>query len=177
MRLAEQIWNRTFPAITDWHIYPWYNNVTLEHDLALVRLKQPCHQNPVKLPPEELNDDDEIKVVPLMTAGFGWTDKNEIGLLKRAEVKWQPRENCVNKTSYLMTEYKICTKPEEVKGSAACLGDSGGPLYNPVHKDGPMLLWVFSNYYSPDVCENIQENWFMRVAKYTRWITLMMTIT
>lgn len=157
----------------NWHLHPSYNNVTGEHDIALIKLDEPCHLPVVQLPPQGMDDDSEMKWVPLVTAGFGETDTNSSYILKKAELKWLPRGYCWNRT-VLMTDTKICTRADYNHPSGACMGDSGAPLFNPIHNDGPMLFGVFSIYYGTGICTTIRKNWFTRVVNYTRWIRLTM---
>lgn len=152
-----------------WHLHPWFNVTTAEHDLALIKLNKPCNQPPVKLPPQGMDDDSEMKWVPLVTAGYGLTETNDSTILRKAELKWLPRGYCWNRT-VLMTDTKICTRADYGHPSGACLGDSGGPLFNPIHNDGPMLFGVFSVYYGTGICETIRKNWFIRIVNYTQWI-------
>ncbi|XP_066155510.1 chymotrypsin-like protease CTRL-1 [Euwallacea fornicatus] len=142
---------------------------TYEHDIAIVRLKQPTSFNsyiwPICLPPSGENFENETASV----AGWGqveYAGPTSAILLQVAIPVWK-QDSCVNSFLQKITEYNICAAGYE-GGKDSCQGDSGGPLMYQLKNGRWITIGVVSwgiecgNKGSPGI--------YTRVNKYLPWI-------
>lgn len=158
---------------SDWFVHPDFVRISLDHDIALLRLKHNCDNlRRAVLPPKGIRDDDEMKWLPLTSAGFGLTDKKVRGTLQRTvDLQWLPRDQCPARRFIRMSESKICTKAEKNFPSGVCRGDSGGPLFSQVwHNNGQQIVFGVVTAFVGKACTKIERSWFTRVAHYTDWL-------
>jgi len=173
----------TFAYVVKVIIYPGYNHVTLENDIALLETDEPFVFNdyirPVCLPKY-----DETPFPFEHCTAFGWgfinskTKANELQKLelvsrphKHCETKFYPRADRVSKFSYKM----MCAS---LKEGGVCAGDSGGPLICPRFNNEHQQVVVGLTSWTTSKCEEGGENSFpvfTRIESYIEWIETIMT--
>jgi trypsin len=120
--------------------HPKYNRKTQEHDIALVKLKEPSRSPVVKW-----NTNPNLPKIPqsVTTIGVGNTQEGGdlSGELLKVNVRTLDYETCLaSYGSRLYPESMICAS---ASGKDSCQGDSGGPLLT---SDRKTLLgkWTFA---------------------------------
>lgn len=150
------------------YIHEQFNPVTLENDIALIRLPRPYYGlgvDRVEMAPKDIGD---LVGVHLTSSGFGTTEKNTTGVLLKVELQVINNDECIFASEVLVTENTICTTFTETKYSGVCHGDSGGPLF--VRLNGkPLLVGVTSWIYGWG-CAQSKLSGFVRVSNYRDWI-------
>lgn len=121
-------------------VHPNYNSMTLDNDIALLRLSKSSAQPAVKLvSPSQTNLYQAKTVVTI--AGWGlYDEKNELyaDVLRKADIEVIAESTCNAATAYdgEITANMFCAGKED--GSKdACSGDSGGPM---VYYDGSTAI-------------------------------------
>lgn len=105
--------------------HPSYNQVTLNFDVMLIRLKEPSNATVVQL---NTGDAELVEGLDLVVMGWGvqnfgnpWTSN----ILKETEVDFVERSDCDDIYSGSITDNMMCASR---KGTDSCQADSGGPL-------------------------------------------------
>lgn len=122
---------------TDIYIHPDYNSVTLDNDIALIKLNYKPSDKGVKrlylnyeCLPDDLNDVD----TSVTCIGYGTTESGELSnKLRKIDVKimnssttsYDPSD--ITSNMILAGDYGDSDNPDDNKDS--CQGDSGGPLF------------------------------------------------
>lgn len=149
-----------------WFVHPQFNSTTLWNDIALVKLNKPCKQSLPRLIKRPTQAFLLNKIVTV--AGFGTTERNMTGFLKKAQMKVVTDKNCMDSPDQEIPMFtsKICSKSERNAGT--CIGDSGGPMF--LIKNGKKVIVGVSSSGHRFRCERIFWNMHTRVSDYYDWI-------
>lgn len=162
------------------YIHPEYDNVTLDNDIALIRLEEPVDYVPGRISPIQLaraGSSDMCLELPneglvLMT---GWGRKNVFNdrgakNLQGLRVPVTPYQACKQAfPDFPVTENMVCVGSGD--GKDACHGDSGGPAaaYNPI-TDKWTLMGVIS--WGNRLCGTPGSYTVLaRASRYVRWMS------
>lgn len=111
-----------------------YNTQTMENDFALIQLSTNSSFAAIGLNSLEINIDDSIDAIPIMsmTSGWGATKESSYGLpdlLQKVTVPLVSTTACNAAEAYKgkITDSMICAG-YKAGGKDSCQGDSGGPL-------------------------------------------------
>jgi secreted trypsin-like serine protease len=138
--------------ISGFVIHPRFDGNTLEHDLAIIKLRKPVDIPPVKL---ALPSDAALYQpgTNAFTMGWGFKDANMPILpanLQQAEIPLVSDEVCVDELGRLfipdsmMCAGKKATSSTSGDGVDSCIGDSGGPMVVSDGAGGWKLVGVVS---------------------------------
>ncbi|PIO25434.1 hypothetical protein AB205_0076090 [Aquarana catesbeiana] len=182
---VEKLIKRSNLAVREVHVHPSYKFGYHDHDIALIRLKDPVtmdeNTSPICLPgdgDESLYDAGTVGYV----SGFGMTEKNKISnLLKYVALPMVQRDKCQEhlkkKQSTLpasskikgekFTENMFCAGfPEaEKRQQDSCQGDSGGPYAS---QSGDK--WVATGIVSWGIGCGSGYGYYTKVNNYMHWI-------
>lgn len=147
-------------------VHPEYDDESITHDLALIKLPQPVELTeaiqPIKLPTRADVEKNLVGKIARIS-GWGLTDGFSSSLstiLEFVNVEVISKEECEDDFGELLDSI-ICTSGDEMTGS--CEGDSGGPLVVDDVQVGIVsfgILWCLPGYPSA----------FTRVASFLDWI-------
>ncbi|XP_017770707.1 PREDICTED: chymotrypsin-1-like [Nicrophorus vespilloides] len=139
-----------------------YNSFLLQHDIALIKVKEAIEFNekvqPIALADQELEDGEDCVLSGWGSTVFPGNSPNELRFVQLRVISKEQCQNAQkNKEIY---ESQICTLTQ--KGEGACHGDSGGPLV----ADGKLVGIV--SWGKP--CAVGYPDVFTKVYSYLRWI-------
>lgn len=139
--LGERNPEPTTHGVTDVLDHPFYDEETLDNDIKLLKLDRPSSIEPV-----EMNTDPTVPVTGDMCTVMGHgTTESEIETLnlKETQVEVYDFEACSNfwfdGPRIVLPNSALCTSTD--RGTAACSGDSGGPV---ISKDTGRLVGLVS---------------------------------
>ena len=142
----------------------------LEHDIALIRLKQPLQFSetvqPICLPNDSLPDADNLVGQDVYVVGWGKTEHG-----KRSSIKQQASMPVVNQ-SKCGSDWKrkipsmvFCVG--NVNGTDSCEGDSGGPIVR-IDNNNEYLLGIIIA--GPLQCGHHAPGLYLKISKYMNWM-------
>jgi secreted trypsin-like serine protease len=162
-------------------IAPGYNPITLEHDIALLKLENPVTFNstvrPAHIGANRIRTGDK-----LIAIGWGHTEnRTKSSVLQYAELKAGSDKQCrtANPSWRGQNSNLICTG--DTSGHGVCKGDSGGPLILPIRPEDREVFSYYvvgvTSFFSkldrnkPLMCGNNNSmSYFTRVIRYADWI-------
>ena len=163
----------------------------ISNDLAILELTQNLsYSNTIKainLPSQNYTDENLIKKqTKFSVVGWGRTENNTTGNLKKIEVLLQETEKCItdNENSFrrlpryssytfgfttIPSNKWVCASGFIPHEQGACFGDSGGPLMmkNTQNDNEYEIIGVLSFIES---CESLEPDVYVRVSEYMPWI-------
>nr|XP_015835202.1 PREDICTED: serine protease H115 isoform X1 [Tribolium castaneum] len=161
--------NRVKVATEEYYLYPKYDAFTLQHDIALIKLRLPIEYSdyiqPILLPTAELVD---YSVV--VALGWGQTsdeDAGNVSDLHRVSITVLSNQECRNTYGTQIIEEMVCAEGNYNQGT--CHGDSGGPLIQYVYGQSATHVGV-SSFFSGNGCESTDPSGFTRTFPYVEWI-------
>ncbi|XP_063635669.1 melanization protease 1-like [Cydia splendana] len=149
--------------------HPEYNSVTVENDIALMRLQKraplSAYIKPIPLPPFDV-DHPINKGASLAVVGWGETESAySSNILLATELTLIPKAECLRQESDVPVKH-ICAGDAE--GKDTCPGDSGGPLLM-YYQEKYYLSGIVS--YGPSMkCGTSKIGYYTNVYKYMKWI-------
>lgn len=157
------------------HTHPKYNQSTMDHDFALLRLQSPITKGKVI---ELTKENTQVgEVANACVTGWGATFEGGPGAidLLGAEVPMVSTEVCNQPESYGgdITAAMMCAGRQE-GGIDSCQGDSGGPLSTLV-EGRPTLIGVVS--WGEGCARRLKYGVYARVSMVAPWIASTTTIT
>ncbi|CAI9602875.1 unnamed protein product [Staurois parvus] len=172
-------------AVREVHVHPSYISGYHDHDIALIRLKEPVIMNentsPICLPEdgdESLYDAGTVGYV----SGFGMTERHKISdILKSVALPMVQRDKCrkqlvekqrnMGPTSKIkkekFTDNMFCAGYAEANKlqKDSCQGDSGGPFAS-ISED----KWVATGIVSWGISCGVGYGYYTKVSNYIDWI-------
>lgn len=144
-------------------VHDFYNDVTNEHDIALIRVKRRFdlrYSRILKLRKQELAEGDEV-----LLSGFGASEPNgpSICTMQRLNLTVFNQETCEYAMRYStrsVTKDMFCTFT--MYGEGTCHGDSGSPLIKDMELVGVVSWGIPCAVGFPDV--------HTRITPYIGWI-------
>ena len=154
--------------VAEIHTHPMYNQSTMDHDFALLRLQSPVTQGKVI---ELAKDNTQVSEgTNVCVTGWGATFEGGPGAidLLGAEVPLVATDVCNRPESYNgdVTASMMCAGREE-GGIDSCQGDSGGPLSTLV-EGRPTLIGVVS--WGEGCARRLKYGIYSRVSTVAPWI-------
>ncbi len=162
-------------AVTQIILHERFNEMTMDNDIALVRLGRNSSKTPVRLLTSEqeraLLQDGTQAVVK----GWGFTsdpnindDAEESHALRKAVIQILARDECNQRNRYDndVTENMICAGNFD-GGVDSCQGDSGGPL---AIESGRLWYQVGITSWGEGCAERNYPGVYTRIANYSQWI-------
>ncbi len=155
--------------------HPNYDDVSLDNDIALLRLSQPITESSPNqfITAPDINEYIEFRKLgnELDISGWGYTNNNGngTGILMRATVVAKSQEVCVNNYKVIndkITDNMICASGTFTD---TCFGDSGGPLFTYIGDRG--VLMGITSKGPPGECGNDKLfGVYTNVFNYFEWI-------
>lgn len=151
----------------NWFVHPAYNAVTMEADVAMLRLHWPWDYNEFPdLPSQKFEDYTGGRFI---VSGFGETEEGKTGILYRTGVRAIPNKYC-REGQIKMGVDTICTTSAKDQASGACYGDQGGPLFR-FKGEKREIIGIISGLYSVDNdCRGIDVNRYTRLSSFVPWV-------
>ncbi|XP_044267280.1 brachyurin-like [Tribolium madens] len=161
--------NRITVAAEEYYLYPKYDAFTLQHDIALIKLRLPLEYSdyvqPILLPTSALVD--YSVVVALGWGQISDEDAGNVSDLHRVSITVLSNQECRNTYGKQIIEEMVCAEGNFNQGT--CHGDSGGPLIQ--YLDGTAATHVgVSSFFSGNGCESTDPSGFTRTFPYVGWI-------
>ncbi|KAJ3656406.1 hypothetical protein Zmor_015486 [Zophobas morio] len=162
--------NRVTVATTQYFVHPEYNPMTLEHNIALIKLRMPVeltsYIQPIALP---TND---IPIYAHLTA-VGWGQINDatpelsdhlqyVSLITISNIE------CANVYGYQVSDDMVCAAGNYNEGT--CLGDTGSPLIEHIYNPQSVRFAGVASFISGDGCDEPHPSGYTRVYLYLDWI-------
>lgn len=173
-------------SICNIYVHPLYNELTLEYDVALIKLccnvSYSAFVRKVCLPDCKRDNYLYRKGTQCTVAGWGATDLDTIGSglhlsthLRHFQLPIADRQRCQNSSKFTIRESFLCAGDGSGE-RGACKGDSGGPLFTEREEGtGQVVIGVVSwgegckQAHKYDIFTNICN------AKISTWLTEQMT--
>jgi trypsin len=174
-------------------VYPQYSEVTLQYDVALLRVDQPfdlagSQGKFVSAVVIANRDTPQFPGITVNVNGFGKVADDVVQTkLHQVNVTIVPISKCQSYYQQASDKFHICTYNDAIKGASACQGDSGGGLvyYDsqsavtsepvPTHaRINSAFRWILMGVVSGGkavACGNANNpNFFTRISEYQPWI-------
>ncbi|XP_076759193.1 proclotting enzyme [Xylocopa sonorina] len=156
-------------AISEVRVHQDFNLITLENDIAIIKMHRPTVFDsyiwPVCLPPVDETFENKIGVVT------GWGTRYYGGpvstVLMEIDVPIWPQSKCVNSFVQRIPNTVICAGAYE-GGRDACQGDSGGPLLHQLGNGRWINIGIVS--WGIRCGEPGRPGIYTRVSSYLDWI-------
>lgn len=153
-------------------MHPDYDPVTVDNDIALLRLATPIIYTPYAVPaclPTRALAEHDLWAVNKHTVS-GWGRRTENGptshLLRRLQVPNIRTQECVERSGVRLTANMFCAGYIEGREDS-CKGDSGGPLVTR-YKNTTFLLGIVS--WGKGCAQPGHYGIYTRVSNYLDWI-------
>ncbi|MBN3272023.1 CFAD factor, partial [Polyodon spathula] len=163
-------------AVRFYHIYPGYDNHTLQNDIMLLQLQKEAQVGSrIQCIPLPKKDKDVKPKTECVVAGWGATRTggNASSKLRAVNVTVIDKKVCKTAWKNQITERMMCAGGN-VGRHGFCQGDSGGPL---VCNKKPTAEGIVS-FNEWKACDNPQKpNVYTQVSKYLPWIKCIMEST
>jgi hypothetical protein len=156
----------------DYAIHPDYDRVSIENDVALIRLPRKVkNADTIQYPELNKETDEPEDGDSLLVMGWGATEYggNTSDVLLQAEVDYVTNGVCSGALGQI-TDGMMCAA-ERGDGKVVCFGDSGGPLMlnttdSNLHTN-PVLVGIVSKIRT---CDAVYPDVYTRVSYYADWI-------
>ncbi|KAJ3656029.1 hypothetical protein Zmor_015133 [Zophobas morio] len=162
--------NRVSLATSEYIIHPEFNPDTIEHDIALIKLRMPIkytdYIKPINLPFRWVNPGEL-----LVSIGWGQTSDSDPQLsnkLQHVFLTALTNEDCKESFGNQIAEHMVCAAGNYNEG--ACIGDTGGPLIDYVSMWRAPRLFGITSFISGNGCESTDPSGYTRVYDYMDWI-------
>ncbi|XP_044267124.1 brachyurin-like [Tribolium madens] len=163
--------NRVTVATSEYVIHPDFNPLTLENDIALIKLRLPItyttYVQRVFMAYGNLSDYTDLKAI-----GWGQTSdansnlSNELNFVSVAAV---PNLECQTIYGPQINDNMVCVAGEYNEG--ACNGDSGSALVHYDYASRTIRHVGIASFLSANGCESTDPSGYTRTYSYKQWIT------
>jgi secreted trypsin-like serine protease len=152
-------------------VFPRFEPQSGHGDAALLMLSKPTTVHPVTLETETASKSSEPGTV-VKIAGWGeprYEPGGPVRKLVQGETVVQPAIWCVSRVAFFDSADQVCAIDAPSYRTAACFGDSGGPLLTRRRLDMSVLdIGVVSS--GQDDCSDRHPTMFTRVAAIFPWV-------
>jgi secreted trypsin-like serine protease len=161
--------NRVTVAAEEHFLNPNYDAFTLQHDIALIKLRMPVeltnYIQPIRLPTADLTTHSVA-----VATGWGQTSDEDAGTvsnLNRVTITVLSNEECRLTYGTQIIDEMVCAEGNYNEGT--CHGDSGSGLIQ-YFVGEPAAIVGISSFFSSRGCESTDPSGFTRVFPYVEWI-------